>query len=217
MSEFFVQPRGHAADAAARDGDECFVQPRYASPAFVATRGERSADLLKGIVLVDKDGKKTGMNLPPSTVPGRCPHGANQMACVACYHAKQVAPKPQAQALVRAPVNPVIAAVKARTPLGDLAPGVPHVAGPVHVGLNPDGTPVAKPKTKMVVVGTMPVPVVVNGGGTAAPAGNVMDPFDYAHHQGRIDSRGLWHAPKHKSIIDSKARHPHADAPPTRG
>lgn len=214
MSDYFVQP----SLSPAREGEECFVSPQHASPAFVGSRGERSADLIKGITLVDASGKKTGMNLPPSTAPGRCPHGVNPMACVACYHAKQTAPKPQAQPLVRGPVNPIIAAVKARSDQPDLAPGVPNVGAPVHVGQNADGTPIAKPKTKTVVVGKMPTPVIHNAVGTgAAPAGNVMDPLDYGQQQGRIDSRGLWHAPKHKSIIDSKARHPHADAPPTRG
>jgi hypothetical protein len=114
-------------------------------------------------------------------------------------------------------LHPIVAAVRARAGVPDVVPGVPQVAGPVHVGVQPDGTPVEAPKPKTRIVGTMPVPVQAGQAGVgAAQSKNSLTPFDYSENQGRTDSRGNWHPPKHRSLIDSKPRHPNANDPPFR-
>lgn len=211
-----MPPRGEGyAKTPARRGEECFVEPAEQDHAFVGTGGRHSQvshDLVRGVTLVDKDGKKTGMS-NPGPMMGQCPHGQNAMACLPCFHARS-RPQPVVPAAQRTQpaVNPIIAAVKARAGELEVVPGVPPVSGPVHVGQNPDGTPVAR-KTKMV--GTMPVPVQVQGGGAQAP-GRSTEAFDYGQNQGRTDSRGIWHPPKHRSLIDSKPSHPNAKDPPLR-
>lgn len=213
MSDYFLAPRRNAGQNPVHVGEESFIDPIKGNAAFVMTggkHGQRSADMLKGVVLIDRDGKKTGMSNPNGILGSHsCPHGQNPMACLPCYHAKGTAPKPQVPQHQRPQpaVNPIIAAVKQRAGTAELVPGVPRVQAPVHIGQNPDGTPVAR-KTK--IVGKMPVPVIA---GTVSPGEtrqNTLTPFDYSQNQGRTDSKGVWHAPKHRSLIDSKPSHPNA-------
>jgi hypothetical protein len=155
----------------------------------------------------ERGSRMFGMNAPGSG--HLCPHKLNAVNCLQCFHAKAAA-APTSQLKPRSPQradNPVLVAINERAGIGTArgTPAVPHVDAPVHVGVNPDGTRIEPTR------GPMPKPVVhatgaqVGRGVTAAPA------FSYANETGRIDSKGVWHPPKRRQLIDSLPRHPEAD------
>jgi hypothetical protein len=157
-----------------------------------------------------------------------CPHNLNPRACLKCFHEAQSAaptnqPKPKAGhpyggVNPASPPNSVLAAVKARA---GWMPGVivPQSAGPVVMssGIEAPQAP-EQEDDRPKVRGRMPKPVQ-NGGGQGARlganGGQVPQAFHYADDQGRHDSKGVWHPPKHRSVIDRAPRHPNASDRPT--
>lgn len=138
---------------------------------------------------------------------GRCPHGLNRMACLQCHHDQANSrpthePKPKA----KLPRNPIVEQVVQKSPLHQL---VPEVAAPVPMGTRPDGKPAEAPKPAARARGPVPVPVMVPGQQASAPR-NTVDPFSYKNDPGRDGKDGLWHPPKHESLIDRLPRHPDA-------
>lgn len=187
-----------------------------------------------GIATRDPDGRtrivdmERGIN-PRMSLPThsahRCAHGLNPQACLQCFHARDRAPKPTppprkvvGNLAFAQPPSPVIAAVKAR--IGPPPSLVPQVSAPVHVGVRPDGTkiePPAPPQEAPRTRGKMPVPVLhgamaqAGQGATQTTIPGAMPAaFSYAADQGRTDSKGVWHPPRHAQLIDSLPRHPHA-------
>jgi hypothetical protein len=157
-----------------------------------------------------------------------CDHGLNPKACLKCFHQGQAAaatsqPKPKpghpyGGQNPAAPPNPIIAAVKARAGRmpGDI---VPQQAGPVVMSSGVEVAPApVQEDDRPKVRGKMPKPVQHQsavGGAKAAGGGSLPQAFHYADDQGRVDSKGIWHPPKHKSIIDRAPRHPNANDKPT--
>lgn len=132
-----------------------------------------------------------------------CPHGLNHNACLQCFHAPKPKQEAALKATAKAPLNPIVAAVKQRSAQQ------PQMA---MEGVRPDGEPAARPEPT-----SMPKPVYANPpkasvpGAQGQPHANVVAPFSYANDPGRFDGKGLWHPPKHRSVIDSKPRHPNAE------
>jgi hypothetical protein len=133
-----------------------------------------------------------------------CPHGLNQAGCLKCFHAPKPAKPETPQPVVKAPLHPIVAAIKQRAAAGassDMA----------MQGVRPDGEPAAQPEPP-----GMPRPVYANAPQAAVPgqraqaSANVVAPFSYANDPGRFDKHGLWHPPRHPSIVDGKPRHPNA-------
>lgn len=150
--------------------------------------------------------------------PGHlCSHKMSPLNCLQCFHARANAPKPAAVPRRGAPtvqVNPVVAAVKAQTgvgqnPMGDL---VPRVSEPVRMGKEQDGSEIPKPEPRKPTRGPMPRPVQV--GGVSAPGtqqvARAVEPFSYASNDGRVDRKGYWHPARRESLIDKLPTHPEA-------
>lgn len=118
-------------------------------------------------------------------LPGRCPHGLTPMVCLTCFNAKPATVKNAPK-----PVDPVVAQVRARSPVEGAPQPSRAAAGNVQ----------------------MPQPVMVAPAGIvqARAGGGAPQAFDYARDVGTRDKDGVWHPPKRPSLIDTLPRHPDA-------